>query len=139
MQQAQAAAVMLQAMADDGDSWAAKARSGLYSVLASRTGTEQRHAALRLAAAMLELVPSTWLTGPAPPLVHLLRQQRLLHTISWWLWLHRMLLLLLLLHGSFAYFSVSAAGRYADSSCCSEHVTCTFKAAAWFKLGHAVL
>lgn len=69
--QAGAAAAALEADAKGRDGgWAAAARRGLYSVLVSRTGAEQRHAALRLTAAVLELSPVSWLMGPAPPLVH---------------------------------------------------------------------
>ena len=39
-------------------------RSGIYTVLASRVGQQQRHSALRLTAAVLELVPPQWLMGP---------------------------------------------------------------------------
>lgn len=56
--------------AEDDANWANMVRSGLYSVLVSRTGPEQRHAALCLTAAVLELVPSNWVKGPAPPLVY---------------------------------------------------------------------
>ena len=71
--QAEAAAAALETDAKGGGgSWAAAARSGLYTVLVSRTGAEQRHAALRLTAAILELTSVSWLMGPAPPLVHFL-------------------------------------------------------------------
>ena len=48
----------------DSEGWAGDIRSGVYSVLASRVGQQQRHSALRLTAAVLELVPPQWLLGP---------------------------------------------------------------------------
>lgn len=56
-------AVALAAAASDGG-WAGDVRSGLYLILGSRTGQQQRHSALRLAAAVLEIVQSEWLLGP---------------------------------------------------------------------------
>ena len=52
------------AAAKPGEGWAGDVRSGLYLILGSRVGQQQRHAALRLAAAVLELVHSGWLLGP---------------------------------------------------------------------------
>ncbi|DBA78950.1 TPA: hypothetical protein ACH3X1_008824 [Trebouxia sp. C0004] len=65
MPQAQEAASGLSAAAARrGEGWAGDIRSGLFMVLASRVGQQQRHSALRLAAALLELVQPHWLLGP---------------------------------------------------------------------------
>ncbi|KAA6423508.1 MAG: hypothetical protein FRX49_06568 [Trebouxia sp. A1-2] len=65
MPQAQEAASGLSAaVASHGEGWAGDIRSGLFMVLASRVGQQQRHSALRLAAALLELVQPHWLLGP---------------------------------------------------------------------------
>ncbi|KAL0053068.1 hypothetical protein WJX82_000427 [Trebouxia sp. C0006] len=65
MSQAQEAASGLSAAAArSGEGWAGDIRSGLFMVLASRVGQQQRHSALRLAAALLDLVQPHWLLGP---------------------------------------------------------------------------
>ena len=57
--------------------WAGDVQNGLYLILGSRVGQQQRHSALRLAAAVLALVQSDWLLGPvsavslSPSLQHL--------------------------------------------------------------------
>lgn len=51
----------------EGEGWAADVRLGLYTILASRVGQHQRHSALRLAAAVLELAQLQWLLGPVTP------------------------------------------------------------------------
>ena len=48
----------------EGGGWAGDVRSGLYTVLVSRVGQGQRHSALQLAAAVLELAQPEWLLGP---------------------------------------------------------------------------
>ena len=53
----------------EGNGWAADVRVGLYNVLVSRTGQHQRHSALRLAAAVLELAQPQWLLGPIQPVI----------------------------------------------------------------------
>lgn len=63
--QAEAGASGLHRMAGaEGEGWAADVRVGLYNILVSRTGQHQRHSALRLAAAVLELAQPQWLFGP---------------------------------------------------------------------------
>ena len=54
------------AAAKPGGGWASDVRSGVYLILGSRIGQQQRHAALRLAAAVLELVHTDWLLDPVP-------------------------------------------------------------------------
>ena len=71
--EAAAAALMGDAQEQEGG-WPCLARRGLHSVLVSRAGAEQRHAGLRLTAAILDLLPATWLLGPGAPLVHPLFQ-----------------------------------------------------------------
>lgn len=55
--------------AAEGEGWAADVRSGLYNILVSRTGQHQRHCALHLAAAALELAQPQWLLGPIQPVI----------------------------------------------------------------------
>lgn len=63
MQAQQAASGLGLLAAAEGGGWAGDARSGLYTILASRSGQQQRHSALQLAAAVLELVQPQWLLG----------------------------------------------------------------------------
>ena len=71
--QAQEAASGLSAdAARSGEGWAGDIRTGLFMVLASRVGQQQRHSALRLAAALLELVQPRWLLGPVHAVSHVL-------------------------------------------------------------------
>lgn len=66
--QAEEAALGLGRMAAaEGEGWAADVRIGVYKVLVSRSGQHQRHSALRLAAAVLELAQPQWLLGPIQP------------------------------------------------------------------------
>lgn len=51
----------------EGEGWAADVRIGLYKILVSRIGQHQRHSALCLAAATLELAQPDWLLGPIQP------------------------------------------------------------------------
>lgn len=68
MSQAEAAAEQLKANARrPQQGWGWQAQTGLYTILISKTGAQQRHAALRLTAAILELLPPSWLLGPANP------------------------------------------------------------------------
>ena len=53
--------------AAEGEGWAADVRIGVYKVLVSRSGQHQRHSALRLAAAVLELAQPRWVLGPIQP------------------------------------------------------------------------
>lgn len=55
---------MSAAAAQAGEGWAGQIRIGLYTVLSSRVGQQQRHSALCLAAAVLELVQPQWLLAP---------------------------------------------------------------------------
>lgn len=52
-----------------GEGWTADVRVGLYTILVSRSGQHQRHSALRLAAAVLELAQLQWLLGPTQPVI----------------------------------------------------------------------
>lgn len=68
--QAEESALELQRMAGaEGEGWAADVRIGLYKILVSRIGQHQRHSALCLAAATLELVQPQWLLGPIPQVI----------------------------------------------------------------------
>ena len=68
--QAEESALELQRMtAAEGEGWAADVRIGLYKILVSRVGQHQRHSALCLAAAILELVQPQWLLGPIPQVI----------------------------------------------------------------------
>lgn len=72
MQAQEAASGLSAAVASHGEGWAGDIRSGLFMVLASRVGQQQRHSALRLAAALLELVQPHWLLGPVHAVSHVL-------------------------------------------------------------------
>ena len=61
-----ASALRRMAAAED-EGWAADLRTGLYKILVSRIGQHQRHSALLLAAAALELAQPQWLLGPIQP------------------------------------------------------------------------
>lgn len=66
--QAEVGASELRRMAGaEGEGWAADVRVGLYTILVSRVGQHQRHSALCLAAAVLELLQPQWLLGPMQP------------------------------------------------------------------------
>ena len=72
LQAQEAASGLSAAAAGRGEGWAGDIRSGLFMVLASRVGQQQRHSALRLAAALLELVQPHWLLGPVHAVSHIL-------------------------------------------------------------------
>ncbi len=72
LQAQEAASGLSAAAARRGEGWAGDIRSGLFMVLASRVGQQQRHSALRLAAALLELVQAHWLLGPVHAVSHVL-------------------------------------------------------------------
>lgn len=64
LQASEASSSLGRLAAAEGGGWAADVRSGLYTVMAGRVGQPQRHSALQLAAAVLELVQAHWLLGP---------------------------------------------------------------------------
>ena len=65
LQAEEAASCLKSLAAGEGGGWAADVRSGLYTVMAGRVGQPQRHSALQLAAAVLELAKlPQWLLGP---------------------------------------------------------------------------
>ncbi len=72
LQAQEAASGLSAAAARSGEGWAGDIRSGLFMVLASRVGQQQRHSALRLAAALLDLVQPHWLLGPVHAVSHVL-------------------------------------------------------------------
>ncbi len=77
LQAQEAASGLSAAAASHGEGWAGNVRSGLFMVLASRVGQQQRHSALRLAAALLALMQPHWLLGPVHAVSHVCLSVRL--------------------------------------------------------------